>query len=97
MFGGIERSVEPCAHPVGLGCGRIDAAEHPPGGVQAFRLSSIYVVGQEPSEVVVFHDGLSCSRRKMSRSSFTARWIRTFTVPTSIPRRSAIASSFMPR
>ena len=61
MFGGIERSVEPCAHPVGLRYGRIDAAEHPPGGVQAFRLSPIYVVGQEPTEFFVFHDGLSFS------------------------------------
>src|SRR4029450_2254549 len=98
MFDGIEHGVEPCAHPVGIGRGRIDAAKHPPRGVQAFRLPPIYVVGQEPTEsVVVFHDGLSFSRRKMSRSSFTARWIRTFTAPTSMPSRSAIAWSFMPR
>src|SRR5258705_2965976 len=97
MFDCIDRGVEPCAHPVGIGCGRIDAAEHPPCGVQPLRLPPIYVVGQEPTEFVVFHDGLSFSRRKMSRSSFTALWIRTLTAPTSMPRRSAIASSFMPR
>ena len=30
MFDRIEHGIEPCAHPVGIGCGRIDDAEHPP-------------------------------------------------------------------
>src|SRR6185369_4152332 len=97
MFDRTEHGIESCAHPVGIGCRRIDGAEHPPCGIEAVRLPWVYVVGQEPIELVVFHDGLSLSRRNMSRSSFTARWIRTLTAPTSMPRRSAIASSFMPR
>src|SRR3954468_9425123 len=91
----VHERIEPCAHALRVGRRRVDRAEHPPRRLERVGFGRLYAVGQDGSELLVFHDGLSFSRRKISRSSFTARCIRTLTVPTSTPRRSAIASSFM--
>src|SRR5262249_13086080 len=47
------------------------------------------------SDFFTLHDAFSPdSFRKISRSSLTARWTRTLTVPTSTPSKSAICSYF---